>query len=194
MSYTWRELLGDLSGYRSKYLDAMDLLEACDKDKLWLTQQLTRAQELIVQLKLLISRETPPEISYIVEKDTAWVQGQIDSMGLVMLRHPLDVAYRLTNHSNMLNIVAWDTTDKIAYVREQFDCENFAILFKAMVDLYFRVNQVAVIFDYISKHSYNLILFDNGKHMVCEPQSDGLYLWTQRITQFYSMNGAVCVL
>ena len=194
MNYGWREFLGDWSGYRSKYLDSIKLLDVCSEDKIWLVNELSKAQELIVQLKLLVPRENPPELNYIVEKDTVWVQEQVDSMGLEMFRHPLDMSYRLTNRSNMLNVIAWDTTDQIQYVREKFDCENFALLFKSMVDLVFRVNQVAVIMDYISKHSYNLILFDNGKHMVFEPQSDGLYVWTQRLTQFYSMKGAVCVL
>lgn len=194
MSYSWRDLLGDLSGYRTKYLDAMSLLDACDEDKIWLAKQLEQRDELVRQLKLMIDRPDPPEISYIVEKDTVWIQEQIDSMGLFMVRQPLDVTYRLTNHSNMLNIVAWDTTDKIKYIKERFDCENFAILFKAMVDLYFHLNQVAIIIDYKSHHGYNLIMFPNGKHMVCEPQSDGLYLWTERIQNFYSMKGAICTL
>jgi hypothetical protein len=185
-----RDFLGDISGYRPKYLDAIELLDACSEDKKWLISELNKRDELIRQLKLLTSRPAPPEITYIVERDTVWVQQQLNSMGLSIVRLPLDTQYRLTNHSNMLNIVAWDTTDQIQYIRERFDCENFAILFKAIVDLYFGLNQVALILDYISKHSYNLILYPNEKHEVCEPQSDGLYLWTRRIEDFYSMRGA----
>lgn len=194
MSYSFCDLLGDLSGYRPKYLNAISLLDACDDDKIWLAQQLAQRDELIRQLKLLTPRPSPPEITYVVEKNTVWIQQQIDSMGLFMVRQPLDVTYRLTNQSNMLNIVAWDVTDQIRYIKERFDCENFAILFKAMVDLYFHLNQVAIIIDYKSRHGYNLILYPNGKHQVCEPQSDGLYLWTKRIEDFYSMKGAICTI
>lgn len=193
-NYGFCELLGDLSGYRPKYLEAIDKLDACAKDKLWLVKELEKAQELVMQLKLLVPREPPPEITYIVERDTIWIQQQVDSMGLAMLRHPLDVTYRMTNHSNMLNVVAWDNTDAIQYIREQFDCENFALLFKARVDLFFHLGQVAVILDYISKHGYNLIFYPNENHMVCEPQSDGLYIWTKRVKDFYSMRGAICLI
>lgn len=186
--------LGDISGYRPKYLDAMELLGLCSDEKLWLAGELCKAQELIMQLKLLVPREPPPEITYVTERNTVWIQEQITSMGLLILRHPLDIAYRLTDQSNMLNIVAWDTTDQIEYVRERFDCENFIILFKALVDLYFRLNQVAIIMDYVSRHSYGLIFYPDGNHQVCEPQSDGLYLWTERLEKFYSMKGAIAII
>ena len=194
MNYGILEFIGDLSGYRPKYLDTIELLDVCSKDKIWLTKELQKSQELVTQLKLLVPRDPPPEITYVVEKNTAWVQAQLDAMGLAIVRLPLDMTYRLTNHSNMLNIVVWDNTDTIKYIRERFDCENFALLFKVLVDLHFGLNQVAVIIDYVSKHSYNLILYPNGKHMVCEPQSDGLYLWTKRLTDFYSMRGAFAIL
>ena len=192
--FNWQDFLGDLSGYRSKYLDAIELLDACSEDKIWLASELTKRDDLIRQLRLLTTMPEPPEITYRVARDTVWIQQQIDSMGLAIVRAPLDMEYELTDHGNMLNIVAWDATDKIKYVREKFDCENFAILFKAVIDLIFHLNQVALIIDYISKHSYDLILFPNEKHMVCEPQSDGLYLWTERLTKFYSMKGAICIL
>ena len=195
--FNWQDFLEPyINGpkYKQKYERCSENFALCDKDKQWLIEQLSQRDELIRQLKLLVPREPPPEITYIVEKDTVWVQRVIDSMGMGIIRLPLDIQYRLTNHSNMLNIVAWDTTDKIKYIKEKFDCENFAILFKAIVDLYFHLNQVALIIDYVSKHSYNLILYPNGKHQVCEPKSDGLYLWTDRLTNFYSMKGAIVII
>lgn len=194
MTYGFYDLLGDLSGYRPKYLEAIEKLDACGKDKLWLAGQLDKANELIMQLKLLVPREPPPEITYVVERNTVWIQQQIDSMGLAILRHPLDMIYRLTNHSNMLNIVAYSLVDKLNYIREKWDCENFTILFKIETDLLYGLNQVAIILDYITKHSYNLIFYPNEKHQVAEPQSDGLYLWTERLEKFYSMKGSVCLI
>lgn len=194
MTYGIKEFFGDLSGYRTKYLDAIELLDACSEDKLWLARELAKRDDLIRQLRLLTTMPEPPEITYKVTRDTIWIQQQIDSMGLAIVRVPLDMEYILTNHSNMLNVIAWDATDKIKYVREKFDCENFAILFKAMTDLVFHLNQVVIIMDYISKHSYNLILYPNEKHQVCEPQSDGLYLWTERLDKFYSMRGAIAII
>ena len=192
--YGIKEFLGDLSGYRSKYLDLLPSLDACSEDKQWLISEMAKRDDLIRQLKLLTPRPTPPEITYVTVRDTLWIQHEINAMGLAICRVPLDMEYRLTNQSNMNNIVAWDATDQIRYIREKFDCENFAILFKAMVDLYFHLNQVAIIMDYISHHSYNLILYPNCKHQICEAQSDGLYLWTKRITDFYSMKGSIAIL
>jgi len=188
------DLLGDISGYRPKYLDAIKLLDACSEDKEWLRKELKKQYELVAQLKLLAPREPPPEITYVVERDTVWVQQQLDSMGLDIVRLPLDIIYRLTNHSNMLNVAAWDNTDQIQYVKDRFDCENYIILFKAMTDLHFGLNQVAIILDYISKHSYGLILYPNENHQVFEVQNDGMYLWTDRLTEFYSMKGAFAII
>ena len=174
--------------------ECQEELYQCQQRTGELALDLADAQETIRQLELLVPRPTPPKIDYVVEKDTAWVQQVIDSMGLEIIRLPLDAAYYLTNESNFLNIVAWDWTDRIDYLKERFDCENFAILFKAIVDLYFHLNQVAVVIDYKSGHGYNLVIFPNGKVMVMEPQSDGLYVWTRRPEQFYSLQGAIVII
>jgi hypothetical protein len=115
-------------------------------------------------------------------------------MNLGIQRLPLDVTYYLTNQRGFLNVVAWDWTDTLPYIRERFDCENFALLFKAHVDLHFHINQVAVIIDYQSGHAYNLVVYPDGNKQVLEPQSDALYVWTQRIEKFYSLKGAIALI
>ena len=151
-------------------------------------------KETIRQLELLVPRPTPPKIDYIVEKDTAWIQQVIDGLGLGIIRLPLDATYRLTDYGNFLNIVVWDWIDSIKYQSDIFDCENFAIAFKSHVDEIFLLNQVGIVIDYESGHGYNLVIFPNGKVMILEPQSDNLYIWTQRPEKFYSLHGAIVLI
>ena len=169
-------------------------LVACQQKVGDLELELTDAKETIRQLELLTPRPTPPKIEYVVKKDTLWIQQQIDSMNLGIVRLPLDATYRLTDQENFLNIVAWDWTDRIDYLKERFDCENFAIVFKSIVDLYFHLNQVAIIIDYKSGHGYNLVIYPDGDMQVLEPQSDGLYVWTERYEEFYSLQGAIALI
>jgi len=190
----WQDFLGNLSGYKQRYEATLGSLEVCANDRLTCLKQKHTLEQENEQLKLLVPRPAPPKIDYVVEKDTAWIQSVIDGMGLGIIRLGLDANYYLTDQTNFLNIVAWDWTDRLPYIKEKFDCENFAILFKAVVDLYFELNQVAIVVDYKSGHGYNLVIFPNGKVIVFEPQSDGLYLWTKRPEQFYSLQGAIALI
>lgn len=189
-----KDFLGDISGYRPLYLSTLSELNTVKVELTKTIDELNTANEKIRQLELLAPRSTPPVITYIAEKDDAWVQQEIDSMNLGIIRHKLDNKYRLTNKSNFFNIIAWDFTDKIPYIKEKFDCENFAILFKSVVDLYFGLNQVGIVIDYKSAHSYNLVMFDSGNHHILEPMSDGLYLWTQRVQTFYPLSEAIVII
>ena len=88
-----------------------------------------------------------------------------------------------------MKILAWDVTDQLEYMRDFFDCPDFAMHLMVMTNLHFRINTAWVI-DYKAGHSYNLVLFPDDSVFILEPQSDGLYLWTQRIEQFYYLKGS----
>ena len=192
--FNWQDFLGNLSGYKLKYERCSTNFAECSSNLKDIGSKLIKAENTIKQLELLVPRPAPPEIDYVVEKDTLWVQQVLDGMGLGIIRLGLDANYYLTNQTNFLNIVAWDWVDSIKYVAERFDCENFAFAFKSHVDMYFHLNQVAVVIDYKSGHGYNLVIFPNGKVMVLEPQSDNLYVWTKRPEAFYSLKGAIVLL
>lgn len=194
MVFNWQDFLGDLSGYKPRYESAVLELNESRAMVADLTLQLSEAKETIRQLELLVPRPPPPVIDYVSQTDTVWVQQQLDAMKLGIIRLPLDGTYYLANQKNFLNIVAWDWTDTLPYIRERFDCENFALLFKAHVDLHFHLNQVAVIIDYKSGHGYNLVVYPDGNKHVLEPQSDALYVWTNRIEKFYSLQGAIALI
>jgi hypothetical protein len=180
--------------YEQQYKTTLSSLEVCVNDRLTCLKQKHELEQENKQLKLLVPLPPPPKIDYIVEKDSAWVQQRLESMELNIVRLPLDENYRLTNRKNFANVVTWDITDRLEYVRDFFDCDKFAMLFKVMVNLIFRLTQVVYIVDYKSGHSYDLILYPDSEPMVFEPQNDGMYLWTKRLTDFYSLEGAYALI
>lgn len=190
----WQDFLGNLSGYKQSWEQCSQNLSKCHIGYWALEHDFASAQETIRQLELLVPRPVPPTIDYIAERDTAWIQAQLNGMGLEIIRLPLDGNYRLTNRKNFANVVAWDITDRLEYVKDFFDCDKFAMLFKVMVNLIFQLTQVVDVIDYKSGHSYNLILYPDSEPMVFEPQSDGMYLWTKRLTDFYSLQGAIALI
>jgi hypothetical protein len=188
----WRKWLCDFLACADCTEEREALLQCWgEKEKLELA--LEHAQEEIRQLELLVP-ETPPDVTWIAERDTAWVQSQLEAMKLSIVRLPLDGKYKLTNRKTMTQLIAWDTTNQLKYIPEFWDCDKFAMLFKIRMSLFFGLNQVAYIIDYMSGHSYNLILFTDTEPMILEPQSDGMYLWTRRLKDFYSLENAFAII
>ena len=189
-----REILGTISGYKQKYEQCLYDCEDWRDDLKLCYSGLTKARDKIKRLELVTERPQPPEITYIRERYSAWIQQVLDSLGVGIIRLPLDVKYRLTNETNFLNIVAWDWVDSVKYESEVFDCENFAIAFKSHVDRYFGLNQVGIVIDYKSGHAYNLVIYPDGNVSVLEPQQDAIYVWAQRPEIFYSLTGAIVLI
>ncbi len=163
-------------------------LVQCQQIKAELELELAEVKGENERLKQIVP--PPPPLDYIIERDTGWVQSQLDAMKLSIIRLPLDGNYRFTNRKNFSNIVLWDTTDRLTYVKDFWDCDKFAMLFKIMVSKIFQLSQVAYILDYKSGHSYDLILFSESEPMILEPQNDAMWVWTKRLTDFYSLEGA----
>lgn len=134
-----------------------------------------------------------PIINNIAQKDSIWIQQCLTKLEPSIVHLPLDGSYYLTNQSNFLNIVAWDWVDTKKYTAEIFDCENFAITFKAHVDWYFGLNQVGIVIDYEAGHGYNLVVFPDGKVMLFEPQNDQLFIWANRAAQYVLKDAFVLI-
>lgn len=152
-----------------------------------LVTKLQTIQGLVQELE-----EPPPDITVVKEYPSSYIDGCL--AGLNVFRLPLDGKYRLTDQRNFLNIVAWDWIDEKPYVAEVYDCENFAISFKAHVDFYFGLNQVGIVVDYVSGHAYNLIVFPGSVVMLFEPQEDSLIMLPKRDKRRYALTESIILI
>ena len=99
---------------------------------------------------------------------------------------PLDGKYKLVSLDTWRKIIQSDTLNLTKkWHRDVFDCDDFAIVFKAHVSEFYEINSVGIalgkIYDaktnkFISYHAYNLIVAKNGniELYVYEPQTDEL--------------------
>lgn len=186
----YRKWLCDLLGCKADCSEEQRALVQCQQSKAECELALTDAKETIRQLELMVPRPAPPKIDYMVEEDTYWVQQHLESLGLNIIRLPLDAKYKFPGtKQEAMKIIAWDWTDQLMYVRDHFDCPDFAMHFMVMTNLFFHI-QVCWVLDYKSSHSYNLIVVPGSTDYVLEPQSDALYVWTKRPEQFYYLKGS----
>lgn len=169
--------------------ECQEQLVDCHEANVALDDALTEAQETIRQLELLSPHPKPSPIEVVYQKDSAWVNQMLAPLNVH--RMPLDANFWLCSTKDFMKIIAWDWIDSIDYWRERFDCEDFAALFKAHVALYFGLNNVAQVVDYDMGHSYNLILlgYPTDKVLLFEPQSDGIWLWDARPSN-YNLQGS----
>lgn len=171
-----------------------EALRACLAQNDQMEETIWNLKDKIRQLELLVPGPPPPQLGTIYERDTVWVQNTLASLGLAIIRLPLDARYFLCSQSDFLNIVAWDWVDSIKYVPERFDCDKFAVAFKAHVNMYFHINNVGLVIDYRGGHAYNLVIFPDGKIMLVEPQNDNVFCWTKRPEKLYPLQGATVLL
>jgi hypothetical protein len=172
--------------------EEQEALLQCWRDKEKLELDFEHAQEKIRQLELLVPRPAPPGLSYIVEKDTTWVQGVLTELGADIVRLPLGVEFQLTDKDTFIDFIAWDWVDSFEY-HKFYRCGNFSISFKASADQW-GVNQVGIVLDYQSGRAYNIVVFPDRSVMLLEPQSDNLFIWEEHAPQFYNLRGAVVVI
>jgi len=154
--------------------------------------QLEEVNKKIKQMEELLPRPVPPELTYLVEKDTIWVQDVLSLFKANVIRLPLGSEFRLTNKTEFLDFVAWDWIDQLEY-HKFFRCGNFAISFKAHADQ-FGINQVGIVLDYEAGHAYNIVIFPDRKVMLLEPQNDQIWYWEDKDLPFYVLEGAVVII
>jgi hypothetical protein len=186
------DLLGDISGYKAKYERCSINYANCSRRADDLDAELTKADEEIKRLKALLPRPAPPELTYVVEKDSLWVQGVIEDMNAEIIRLPLGNEFRLTNKDTFLDFIAWSWIDEYEY-HKFYRCGNFSIALKADADKW-GVNQVGIVLDYNVGHAYNLVIFPNRMVMSLEPQSDHIFYSEPGKATFYNLEGAVVII
>jgi hypothetical protein len=106
----------------------------------------------------------------------------------------LDGEYYSCTLADFRKIIEWDWTDTKKYVSETFDCDKFSMYFKSRVALDFGVNAVAVILDYSSGHSYNVLFPVDDVPKIFEPQTDEIIEIKNRDKRFYAMVNYVVLL
>jgi len=109
----------------------------------------------------------------------------------------LDHYYYATDPESFRRIVEWDWTDTRRYTTDRFDCDKFALYFKARLALDFGVNAVGVVLDYSSAHAYNLVILkSNGRTqwMLFEPQNDRMFSYEERDRKLYAMRNYYLIL
>ena len=132
---------------------------------------------------------TPPVLKVpILETKTHLIHGKLRDAGILtdmMERIQLDNNYWCCSRNDFLDIVAWDWTDKKQYVLEEYDCDNFAISFKARMDRRFHLNNVGVVVDFSGGHVYNVVVFSDGSLELFEPQGDR-FVTNEKGTGYYA--------
>ena len=106
----------------------------------------------------------------------------LQDAGLGQLRPVfLDKDYYALPLETWAEIIEWSDVDRIKYVAEKRDCDNFAVAFAGQVGLRFAVNGVGIVVDFSGKHAYNCLLVTGDKDgdgvddlsvVLLEPQSD----------------------
>ena len=113
----------------------------------------------------------PPALETKEDRNRAWVIKQLASQGWIW-HLPLDNSYTACSKKEFLEWIEWDWVDKKQYVKDKYDCENFAFSFKARTDRRFGINTVGLVIDYSGGHAYNVVLFTDSPPLLYEPQTD----------------------
>ena len=105
------------------------------------------------------------------------VKAALKASGLSKLQGvPLDNTYWGVSLETWHLILAYNGTDKKRYVKDTFDCDNFAILFAGSVADKFSINGAGIVIDYSGGHAYSalLVVTEDGNlaFATIEPQND----------------------
>jgi len=125
------------------------------------------------------------------------VNNQIRAVSPSVYWLPLDNAYYTTTKEDFYKIIGWDWTDTRRYLYDMFDCDKFAMYFKARTAINFGINAIGVVIDYASGHAYNLVILREGsdyKWYLFEPQNDKLFTYENRNQYLYAFRNAVLLL
>ena len=93
-----------------------------------------------------------------------------------MPRTGVDSKYRVLRRADWDEVLAATDTDAEQYVSEWYDCDDFAVSFKAEVAEKYGINGVGIVLDYAMGHAYNAVFVYNEDGSVSaemvEPQND----------------------
>lgn len=97
----------------------------------------------------------------------------------------LDRKYWIPDTLELPDLIAEWKEKKRTYVKDRFDCEDFARAFKCFMAEN-GVNSVGYVLDWLSKHIYNLVVI-SGEVYIFEPQTAELISMYDRSFRYYSL-------
>jgi hypothetical protein len=109
----------------------------------------------------------------------------------------LDRTYYTVTIDMFKKIIYWDWTDTKKYLYDMFNCNKFAMYFKARLAINFGFNAVGVILDYSAGRAYNLVILRDPRgvsYYLYEPQNDNLFTYEQRDKKMYAMEDYYLIL
>ena len=84
----------------------------------------------------------------------------------------LDATYYTTSTKGMQTIIEHNDVEDRKYTESTYDCENFALSFMASSQREFGVTTIGTVIDWSGGHAYNILVYEDGKVKLFEPQSD----------------------
>jgi len=125
----------------------------------------------------LTSSRTPTEIER-QQRDASFIKeslkAALPAWGDGVSRLPLDGTYYCPDRDGFDVLREERGAEWLPYTKAQFDCEDFAALFRAIATRDYGVNAVGVVVDWSAEpaHSYNAIVLADGSVLLYEPQDD----------------------
>ena len=105
---------------------------------------------------------------------SAWARSAGRKLKLILV----DSKYYAIPWEVWRDIVQFTKVDAGQYRKDRYDCDDFAVVLKAVVSRKFALNSAGIIFDYSGGHAYTaLIVADENRTpfmVFVEPQTDGL--------------------
>jgi hypothetical protein len=155
----------------------------------------TAIMEIINAANRLYDWYVPPfslQPASLTESEINAVVNDIKSRGGMQGWLRLDGTYYTTDIDTFKKIVDWDWTDTRKYLVDTFDCDKFAMYFKARQAIDFRLNSIGMVIDYSAGHAYNIIIIKDpstGKvtWYLYEPQNDRIFTYDERDKNIYTM-------
>lgn len=155
------------------------------------------AQECADLADKIYNALVPPFVPSTVQVTDDWI---VNRLMLLPSYNPdrrvaLDGTYYTVSLEDFKRIITWDRTNKHRYYEDRFDCDKYAMYFKANVAWYFGINAVAVVVDNSASHAYNLLFpADATEPYIYDPtNNDYLAPLSERDTSKYVLKDYVVI-
>ena len=99
----------------------------------------------------------------------------------------VDSKYTIPTQEGLNKLLAEVQTNHFHYTAETFDCDDFALAFKSLSNIFFGINGIGWVLNFSGQHSYNVVFtHDQGELSlsVVEPQQDATVAKTQQIDHY----------